>query len=68
MKPHIKVIQRNGVDIFVTSSMVMKMTNPEIDYAKGMANTNTLGQPGLRGACGLGNRYTGFSSTGAFLD
>ena len=24
MKPHIKVIQRNGVDIFVTSSMVMK--------------------------------------------
>ena len=24
MKPHIKVIQRNGVDIFVTSSMTMK--------------------------------------------
>lgn len=24
MKPHIKVIQRNGVDIFVTSSMQMK--------------------------------------------
>lgn len=24
MKPHIKVIQRNGVDIFVTSSMEMK--------------------------------------------
>lgn len=27
MKPHIKVIQRNGVDIFVTSSMVMKEEN-----------------------------------------
>lgn len=24
MKPHIKVIQRNGVDIFVTSSMEVK--------------------------------------------
>jgi hypothetical protein len=27
MKPHVKVIQRNGVDIFVTSSMTMKDTN-----------------------------------------
>ena len=27
MKPHMKVIQRNGVDIFVTSSMTMKETN-----------------------------------------
>ena len=26
-KPHIKVIQRNGVDIFVTSSMKMKARN-----------------------------------------
>ena len=26
MKLHIKVIQRNGVDIFVTSSMTMKVT------------------------------------------
>lgn len=26
MKPHIKVIQRNGVDIFITSSMKMKPT------------------------------------------
>lgn len=24
MKPHIKVIQRNGVDVFVTSSVKMK--------------------------------------------
>tara|TARA_R110002033_G_C3897243_1_gene239772 strand:+ start:7578 stop:7808 length:231 start_codon:yes stop_codon:yes gene_type:complete len=24
MKPHIKVMQRNGVDVFVTSSMKMK--------------------------------------------
>ena len=29
MKPHIKVIQRNGVDIFVTSSMVDKLTVSE---------------------------------------
>ena len=27
MKPHIKVIQRNCVDIFVTSSMTMKRSN-----------------------------------------
>jgi|TARA_R110000851_G_scaffold308933_1_gene468136 hypothetical protein len=31
MKPHIKVIQRNGVDIFVTSSMTMKETNSARD-------------------------------------
>ena len=30
MKPHIKVIQRNGVDIFVTSSMVMKRSKEDI--------------------------------------
>lgn len=66
MKPHIKVIQRNGADIFVTSSMVMKLTKAEIDYAKGITNADTLGQPGLRGACGLGSPYTGFSSTDAF--
>ena len=30
MKPHIKVIQRNGVDIFVTSSMTMKEAKPKI--------------------------------------
>ena len=29
MKPHIKVIQRNGVDIFVTSSMKDKSTVSE---------------------------------------
>jgi hypothetical protein len=29
MKPHVKVIQRNGVDIFVTSSMTMKATKAE---------------------------------------
>lgn len=29
MKPHIKVIQRNGVDIFVTSSMKDKRTVSE---------------------------------------
>jgi hypothetical protein len=31
MKPHIKVIQRNGFDIFVTSSMTMKDTNSDRD-------------------------------------
>tara|TARA_R110000851_G_scaffold108264_2_gene229398 strand:- start:63 stop:242 length:180 start_codon:yes stop_codon:yes gene_type:complete len=30
MKPHIKVIQRNGVDIFVTSSMKDKPSKSEI--------------------------------------
>ena len=29
MKPHIKVIQRNGVDIFVTSSMENKLAASE---------------------------------------
>ena len=29
MKPHIKVIQRNGVDIYETSSMTMKCTKAE---------------------------------------
>ena len=29
MKLHIKVIQRNGVDVFVTSSMTMKETNSD---------------------------------------
>lgn len=29
MKPHIKVIQRNGVDVFVTSSMEDKLTVSE---------------------------------------
>ena len=29
MKPHIKVMQRNGVDIFVTSSMVMNESRIE---------------------------------------
>jgi hypothetical protein len=29
MKPHIKVIQRNGVDIYETSSMTMKCTKSE---------------------------------------
>jgi hypothetical protein len=29
MKPHMKVIQRNGVDIFVTSSLTMKSTRSE---------------------------------------
>ena len=38
MKPHIKVIQRNGVDIFVTSSMVMKKVKP-----KGLIYTGVSG-------------------------
>lgn len=33
MKPHIKVIQRNGVDIFVTSSMEMKPSEVIINYS-----------------------------------
>ena len=47
MKPHIKVIQRNGVDIFVTSSMTMKETNADRDgkatlrrLAEGSRNSN----------------------------
>ena len=36
MKPHIKVIQRNGVDIFVTSSMTMKRTKTELRMYRGM--------------------------------
>jgi hypothetical protein len=36
MKPHIKVIQRNGVDIFVTSSMTMKCTKDEVRMIRGM--------------------------------
>ena len=31
MKPHIKVIQRNGVDIFVTSSITLKDTRLELE-------------------------------------
>jgi len=34
MKPHMKVIQRNGVDIFVTSSMVMKNSKAEMSNNK----------------------------------
>ena len=34
MKPHIKVIQRNGIDIFVTSSMTMKETKVEVESNK----------------------------------
>ena len=30
MKPHIKVMQRNGVDIFVTSSMTYKYAKPRV--------------------------------------
>jgi hypothetical protein len=33
MKPHIKVIQRNGVDIFVTSSMTMRLTKAELEHS-----------------------------------
>jgi len=43
MKPHMKVIQRNGVDIFVTSSMRMKPSRAEAEHNKriygGMRNT-----------------------------
>jgi hypothetical protein len=35
MKPHIKVIQRNGVDIFVTSSMTMKETKSGLGLKTG---------------------------------
>jgi hypothetical protein len=38
MKPHIKVIQRNGVDIFVTSSMTMKETKGHLVRNRGMSN------------------------------
>jgi hypothetical protein len=50
MKPHMKVIQRNGVDIFVTSSMTMKETNSGRDakaarrkFAYGLRNTGMKG-------------------------
>ena len=38
MKPHIKVIQRNGFDIFITSSMTMKRTRSQIVRNEGMSN------------------------------
>lgn len=37
MKPHIKVIQRNGVDIFVTSSMQMKCCKSELKMLRSMS-------------------------------
>tara|TARA_R110000782_G_scaffold210178_2_gene298272 strand:+ start:1126 stop:1362 length:237 start_codon:yes stop_codon:yes gene_type:complete len=38
MKPHIKVIQRNGVDIFVTSSMKDKPSKSEMTRNKRFYN------------------------------
>ena len=38
MKPHIKVIQRNGVDIFVTSSMSMKPSKADRERNKSIYN------------------------------
>ena len=38
MKPHIKVIQRNGVDIFVTSSMTMKRSKSYVSYVQECIN------------------------------
>tara|TARA_R110000851_G_scaffold151301_1_gene292421 strand:+ start:281 stop:511 length:231 start_codon:yes stop_codon:yes gene_type:complete len=35
MKPHMKVIQRNGVDIFITSSMTMKETRSALGLKTG---------------------------------
>jgi hypothetical protein len=35
MKPHMKVIQRNGVDIFVTSSLTMKDTKSGLGLKTG---------------------------------
>ena len=52
MKPHIKVIQRNGVDIFVTSSLVMKIT-------KSMKEANRATYNALMNANSC--RYTGGS-------
>jgi hypothetical protein len=43
MKPHIKVMQRNGVDIFVTSSMTMKETKSEIRMNKRMQGARGAG-------------------------
>jgi hypothetical protein len=68
MKPHIKVIQRNGVDIFVTSSMTMKETKPNahslfngrefIDYGGNLGKvsgsaTGSINYGGVIGAAGI---------------
>ena len=51
MKPHIKVIQRNGVDIFVTSSMTMKRNNSYSNYVQECIDAIYKGnkKPQLRG-------------------
>jgi hypothetical protein len=38
MKPHMKVIQRNGVDIFVTSSLTMKKNKAPVNYVQECIN------------------------------
>jgi hypothetical protein len=51
MKPHIKVIQRNGVDIYETSSMTMKATKAEVRMIRGMQ--------GVQGVMGGAGGYIG---------
>tara|TARA_R110000803_G_scaffold177889_2_gene240302 strand:+ start:867 stop:1076 length:210 start_codon:yes stop_codon:yes gene_type:complete len=53
MKPHIKVIQRNGVDIFVTSSMTMKCTKSE----QAANRAAYMGMQGVQGAMGGAGGY-----------
>lgn len=40
IKPHIKVIQRNGVDIFITSSITNKLVKSKLREAVGVGMAN----------------------------
>ena len=63
MKPHIKVIQRNGVDVFVTSSMKMKQVNRSKNRMKncyaGLANMQQSNKVARYGLMGYGYYLTG---------
>ena len=59
MKPHIKVIQRNGVDIFVTSSMTMKCTKAELVMYRGMQSVK--GAMGGAGAAAINTAFKPFA-------
>jgi hypothetical protein len=59
MKPHIKVIQRNGVDIFVTSSLVMKDSNSD------RSGNDRLRRLAQASRSSVGNQFQGLYMTRA---
>jgi hypothetical protein len=63
MKPHIKVIQRNGFDIYVTSSMTMKATKAEIRMIRGMQGV----QGAMGGDGGFMRYFASASSSNRYL-